>query len=122
MTLGSEADALHAPFSELLHTLAKDDTKVGLLRSEVPPPGAARVHRLLHSAQALDALTAIAFVTNAHVEALMDFCHTFKRSAISEAALRNWGVLATLRDVSDHEKIYTECVFAQSGQPPPSDR
>lgn len=91
VTLGSEADSLHAPFSELLHTLAKDDTKVGLLRSE-----------------ALDALTAIAFVTNAHVEALMDFCHTFKRSAISEAALRNWGVLATLRDVSDHEKIYTD--------------
>lgn len=104
MTLGGDSDSLYTPFNDLLHTLAKDDTKVGLIRSEVPHSVR---YTLAHATlQALDALTAIAFVTNAHIEPLMEFCHTFKHSAITEAALRNWGVLATMRDIDEHEKLY----------------
>lgn len=49
----------------------------------------------------------LAFATNSNVEKMMEFFRTFKRSSIADSAFRNWGVLATLRDQEEHEKIFS---------------
>ncbi len=60
--------------------------------------------------QAIDALVVLSFISQQETTKIMTFLKSLKGTVLAEAALRGWGVLATLVPASEHDELFVSCV------------